>query len=233
MLCRGTQYLLKSIRLLSVSHICHLGMNLHTIISVCLIVFYSPYLAAISKSLTVKLPSFSLSKRKKKTMVFYGLCIKAIVDSSHKVVWKWNLEPLKSMSKFRLVLKVKEPSKDSQYRLKSLGLWRTLSLVSYRNRAYRPSHLTPISALPCPVVPGQWTPVTRSDRAVVLCNTLNLKLFVKRKWLRREVCLSKLNWDLIICFLLLNMTAFCTEAHHWKRDAFWMHVEIAENLHSI
>lgn len=95
------------------------------------------------------------------------------------------------MSEFRLVLKVKKISKYYQYRFRNFGLERTFtfSLVSYRNRAYRLSHLTPISALPCPVVPGQWTPVTRSDRAVVLCNTWNLKLFVKREWLRRGVCL--------------------------------------------
>jgi len=66
------------------SHICHLGMNLHTVASVCLIVFYLPYLAAISKSPTVKLPPFSLSKRKKKKVFFYEFCTKAIVDSSHK-----------------------------------------------------------------------------------------------------------------------------------------------------
>lgn len=53
------------------SRACHLGMNLHTITCVCVIVFYSPYLAAISKSPTVKLPPFSLSRRKKNPPCFF------------------------------------------------------------------------------------------------------------------------------------------------------------------
>lgn len=32
------------------------------------------------------------------------------------------------------------------------------------------------------------------------------------------VSLSIVAWDLIVCFLLLNVTAFCTPAYHWKGD---------------
>lgn len=49
-------------------------------------IFYSPYLAAISKSFTVKLPPFSLSKKEKKKSWYVGCFfhIRAVVDSHCK-----------------------------------------------------------------------------------------------------------------------------------------------------
>lgn len=134
------------------------------------------------------------------------------------------------MSKFRLVLKVKEPSKDSQYRFKSLGLWRTFSLVSYRNRAYRPSHLIPISALPWKVSTcdqiWQGSGALQHIKSEIIC-----KKRVAEKWgvfvqtnLRSHYLLFTTEYDSLLS----------TSTPLEKRcDAFWMHVQIPENLHSI